>query len=67
MIPGRKFSSQRTLLHSHIQVCFTGLTQGWPYRLWGVKLIRLKAGKVVTLSASNFMDYLAGPMQARES
>lgn len=35
--------------------------------LRGVKLIRLKAGKVVTLSASNFMDYLAGSMQARES
>lgn len=33
----------------------------------GVKHIRLKAGKVVTLSASNFMDYLAGSMQARES
>ena len=44
-----------------------GLSEDRIHQVWGVKLIRLKAGKVVTLSASNFMDYLAGSMQARES
>lgn len=61
-----KTKSKQDFLHPNTDVRFVRQIIDGPDRVRGVK-IRLKAGKVVTLSASNFMDYLAGSMQARES